>query len=272
VAAIAVAVCSSADALADTKSSANWAGYASHRSGVRFKSVSAVWRQPNVSCVGGRQSYSAYWIGLGGYSLGSNALEQIGTEMDCSPSGRAVSSAWYELIPAPSVTIGLRVRAGDLLAAKVTVDGHTATLTLINETTRRTFSKRLHASSVDVSSAEWIVEAPSDCITIDSCQTLPLANFGATSFYFAGATSTRGHSGPISDPNWRWTKINLSPGGRRFVVANGAGPTAGAATATGLAINGSAFTVNYSQVSVQGNPFLTTRHPAIDGRLVHPAR
>ena len=38
----------------------------------------------------GRESYSAVWVGLGGYSENASALEQIGTDADCSRSGAAV--------------------------------------------------------------------------------------------------------------------------------------------------------------------------------------
>jgi hypothetical protein len=272
VAAMALALSGAPAALADTSDSSNWAGYAAHRSGVSFHSVSALWRQPKVSCTRGHLTYSAVWVGLGGYTQSSNALEQIGTEVDCSRSGKAISSAWYELVPAPSVPIRLRVRPGDVVGATVTVTGHTVVVALADLTTRRTFSRTLHAQSVDVSSADWIVEAPSDCISDNSCQTLPLANFRTASFFFSQATADTGHTGAIADPSWNSTRIKLSPGGRRFVVAHGSGASVGAATPSGLTMNGKSFTVYYSRVSVQGNPFLSVRRPEIDGHLVHPAR
>src|SRR5271156_2413075 len=72
----------------DTMSS-NWAGYAvtgTSKSPVRFRTVSAHWVQPSVPCTSG-QSYSGFWVGLGGYRQSSQALEQIGTDADCSSSG-----------------------------------------------------------------------------------------------------------------------------------------------------------------------------------------
>ena len=77
-------------ALADSVQSSNWAGYAVHRGGVRFKRVTGTWRQPRVTCVGGRATYSSVWVGLGGYSESSQALEQIGSEVDCNARGRMV--------------------------------------------------------------------------------------------------------------------------------------------------------------------------------------
>src|SRR6516162_5175014 len=99
-------------ALANTTRSTNWAGYAVHRAGVSFRQVSGTWIQPSAICVKGQPSYSAAWVGLGGYNPTSGALEQIGTEVDCTAAGKVTSSAWYELVPAPSRAISLPVAAG----------------------------------------------------------------------------------------------------------------------------------------------------------------
>ena len=84
-------------ALADVVSSSNWAGYAVHRSGIRFTKVLARWTQPSARCTAGHRTYSALWVGLGGYDASSDAVEQIGTEVDCTASGRVSSTAWYQL-------------------------------------------------------------------------------------------------------------------------------------------------------------------------------
>ncbi len=162
-----------------------------HRPGVSFRTVTGTWTQPAAACVAGQSSYSAVWVGIGGFKPTSDALEQIGTEVDCKAGGNAVSSAWYELVPAPSKTISFTVQPGDVVHATVTVVGHQATLVLQNLTRDRTFRKTVFAPSIDVSSAEWIVEAPSECINQFACQALPLANFGSVAFESATATSTR---------------------------------------------------------------------------------
>ena len=64
--------------------SANWSGYAATGGG--FTSVAADWTEPGVTC-GSQTSYASFWIGLDGD--GSNTVEQIGTEADCS-GGRPV--------------------------------------------------------------------------------------------------------------------------------------------------------------------------------------
>ncbi len=212
------------------------------------------------------------WVGLGGFDPGSNALEQIGTEVDCTPAGRVSSSAWYELVPAASQSITLRVRPGDAMFATVIVIGNRVLVQLNNTTTHQVFIKALRASVVDVSSADWIVEAPSNCIGT-ACQTLPLANFGSATIGMAQAQSTTGHVGTISDPVWGWTKIRLIPGGRRFVVFNGTGVPTGVATPSTLTGNGTSFKVSFSQVSLQGSRFLAARRNVLrPGHLVHPLR
>jgi hypothetical protein len=131
----------------------------------------------------------------------------------------------------------------------------------------------LHASVVDVSSAEWILEAPSDCVTANSCQTLPLANFGSEAFASARAQSANGHLGTISDRAWGATKIQLQPSGRRFVVLNGSAPTIGTATPSALNPRGTAFSIAYSTVPVQATQSRVARAAAVQaGRLVHPIR
>lgn len=250
-------------ALADSTNSSNWAGYAVHKPGVLFHTVSGTWRQPDANCTPGAQSYSAFWVGLGGFSLNAPALEQTGTEVDCSISGKVVSTAWYELVPEASVPIRLTVHPGDLMRARVTVTGRQVVISLDDVTRHTGFKKTLNANVIDVSSAEWIAEAPSQCVSIDACQTLPLADFAPTKFDSATVKSSTGHSGSISDRTWGWTKINLTPGGRRYAAYNGSGPAAGAASTSSLISGGRSFSVSWALASAQGNPFNQDRRAAL---------
>lgn len=230
-------------ASADTTVSSNWAGYAVHRSGVSFSAVTGTWTQPRAVCTAGRPTYSAVWVGLGGYDLNSQALEQIGTEADCTASGRAVSSAWYELVPSASRAVKLAVNPGDRVRAGVTVTGDEVTVTLSDLTRHRSFIKRLHPAAVDTTSAEWILEAPSVCSSSWSCRTLPLADFGSAGFAAAEATRSTGHRGPITDRRWNATKISLAAAGRQFVSTSSPPPPG--AVPSSLSARGSAFTVTY---------------------------
>lgn len=255
-------------AFADDGVSSNWAGYAAHGAG--FRSVWASWRQPGVSCARGQTTYSAYWVGLGGYTAASPALEQIGTEADCQ-SGRPVLSAWFEMVPAASMPVSLAVAAGDDITASVSVSGHRATLVLSDLTRHRSFRTSAWSGPIDVSSAEWIVEAPSECLS--TCTTLPLANFGNAVFTGARAQLANGYAGTIADRHWSTTRIRLSPSGRQYVSYTGGSRVAGAAFTSALTWGGSVFAVSYATVTAGAGPAYGMRRLlAGSAALVHPTR
>src|SRR4051794_11058292 len=219
----------------------NWAGYAVHRAHVRLKSVNATWAVPTVTCDGSR-SFSAAWVGLGGFHTNAAALEQAGTESDCSRSGQPRYSAWYELVPGASQTLQMTVKPGDAMSVRVSVSGRRATFQLSDLTRSTRVTRRITASAVDTSSVEWIVEAPSECVGA-RCGVLPLASFADTTFANAHAVSASGHGGTISDSSWSPTAIDLASDGPRF---GGRGPETGAggsATTGALSADGASFSV-----------------------------
>ena len=241
-AAVAALALGAGPAQAASSVSSNWAGYAVRRSGVQFRRVSATWAVPRVSCVAGRRTSSANWVGLGGYSASARALEQLGTESDCTAAGHQRTSAWFEVVPDVAHTSSLRVHAGDTVSASATVRGTQVMLRLADRTTGRTAQRVIRAATVDLTSAEWITEAPSLCTTtaVSTCTLAPLADFGTTSFADARATTTTGRTGTIGDPAWTPVSISLSQasqghGGGRFddVTAAGVGASPGALSATG---------------------------------------
>jgi hypothetical protein len=243
---LAFAVPADAGAATQHATSSNWAGYSVEQSGVRFHSVAGSWVQPTANCTSGQRGYSAYWIGLGGIHTNSNALEQIGTQADCSSKGQSFYSAWFELVPAGPVNVHLKVRPGDKMSARVTVSGRMVRFYIANRTLGTAFTKQVPAKHLDVSTAEWIVEAPSGC-SGNSCQTLPLADFGTASFTGARATSARGHTGVIANPAWAATAIALSPdGGDGSPTSIAASGSIAGATPSELSPSGDAFTVTYS--------------------------
>ncbi|MGZ8633258.1 MAG: G1 family glutamic endopeptidase [Solirubrobacteraceae bacterium] len=231
-----------------TTTSSNWAGYAVSKPGTRFGRVSATWVAPAVSCGTGGRRYSAVWVGLGGLHTTSRALEQIGTEADCA-GGKGYYSVWYELVPDAPVQLKLTVKPGDTISASVTVSGHAVKLFVANRTRGSSFSTQLQAAQVDVSSAEWIVEAPSACADNGGCQGLPLAAFAPTTFANVSATSATGHSGTVSDPAWSNVAITLSPHRRARDLRFGPDLASGDATPSGLSPGGDAFTVTLQPAS-----------------------
>jgi hypothetical protein len=236
-----------------TASSSNWAGYVVRKSGVHFKRVIGAWNVPAVTCTSGHATYSASWIGLGGYSSSSKALEQIGTDSDCNASGVARYSAWYELVPAAGHTFKMTVNAGDRISASVKVDGSAVVLRLADSTRGTSVERRLQASQIDVTSAEWIIEAPAMCsgTTVNDaiCQQTDLANFGTTNFDRARATTTGGSTGTISSSIWSSTLVKLVPDARASRYS-----TLGSAVPGSLASTGSAFGVTYSTVAADTAP------------------
>jgi hypothetical protein len=230
--------------------SSNWAGYATSQPGTTFRHVSGTWVAPAAHCGSGGRRYSAVWLGLGGLHTTAKALEQVGTEADCA-GGKGYYSAWYEIVPAAPVKLGLTVRPGDTMSASVAVSGRSVKLFLADRTRGTSFTKRLDVAQVDVSSAEWIVEAPSACGANGACRALPLANFATTSFAGAEATSATGHTGTISDPAWSSVAITLSTRARglRFTTHQGSGT----AVPADLSPAGDAFAVSY-QAAQSGSP------------------
>jgi hypothetical protein len=236
---------------ATRSTSTNWAGYAVTQTGTAFRHVSGTWVQPAVDCTRGGGTYSSVWVGLGGYKATSTALEQIGTEADCTSAGRATYSTWYELVPDTSHGARIAVRAGDRMHASVVVSGTRTTMTIKNLTRGTSFTKTLRAAAVDVSAAEWIVEAPSLCSGSGSgrCATTALAPFATTTFTAARAVSRSGHAGAVGDAAWTAHAIDLTAGGgRRFADARGDGSAsgAGAATTGELDATGASFAVTYT--------------------------
>ena len=203
--------------------SSNWSGYAV--SGASFSSVSGGWTQPAATCASGSSS-AAFWVGLGGNADTSQALEQIGTSSDCSANGTASYSVWYELVPASSVPIELKIAAGNKVWASVKVNGTKVTLTFKNLTRNTSFTKTLTSQ-------------------------VTLTNFGKITFTQALATAG-GHTGSVSDQLWTATPIELQSFSNFGPFAS-AGSSAQAAPA-GLASKGSSFTVTYSELDTPAQP------------------
>jgi hypothetical protein len=251
-----VAPAASAATQVQESASANWSGYvtggSSDGSSRKYSSVSGSWVEPAATCTSG-QGYAAFWVGLGGSGSSSNALEQVGTEADCSSTGTASHFAWYELVPAAPVRLDLAISAGDRISSRVTVQGTSVTTSLTDQTTGKSVTKQLQMSNPDVSSAEWIAEAPSSCDQTGSCQPLPLANFGTVKFTDATATAD-GHTGTISDPSWSTSSVALNGSGQGSDFASiGSDSSSAGATPSSLSGDGSAFSVSWQDDASQSS-------------------
>jgi Peptidase A4 family len=231
-------------------SSQNWSGYVvgGSTSNKNFSSVSGSWVQPTAKCTSSTGN-AAFWVGLGG-SGSSQALEQAGTEADCTSGGQASYFAWYELVPAAPVRIALAVHPGDHISSTVSVSGSSVRVALSDATTGQSVDKTLSMANPDTSGAEWIAEAPSACdSSLSNCQPLPLTNFGTVKFTNTRATATDGHTGTISDSEWSAAAVSLTSSAAGYGPAgisyNPSGSSAGA-TPSGLSSDGSSFSVAYA--------------------------
>jgi peptidase A4-like protein len=233
--------------------SSNWSGYAAVAptgTDMSFSDVTATWRQPKGKCTADRSDSAVFWVGLGGISSSSGSLEQLGTEMGCRRAGALPRySAWWEIIPAPPVSIPLKVAGGDKIGAALLVDGQTLTFSLRNLTRHTRFTKRLTvAQTLDLSSAEWIAEAPSLCSSANDCRVVPLTRFGSVTFTNAALTGNA-HTGTIADPTWSANPIELISSGQGSPFFGGSdplGPGVGAVPGA-LGADGRSFTVTWQR-------------------------
>src|SRR5579862_2090937 len=240
-----------------SEASTNWAGYAvtspDMTTPISFSSVTGTWTQATATCgTGDANAASAAWVGLGGYSLSSQAVEQIGTDADCNASGGSTYYAWYELVPAPPVNLTIKIHPGDVITTSVNVDGDNVVLQLIDRTRHVRFTKRSSMARPDTSSAEWIAEAPSSC-TGFTCNPLPLANFGSVTFSRIAMIGD-GHPGTLLDPSWTAVPLQLVPDGNGFGFfpgpyhGHGYGvqtSTAGTSAPGAVTLDGRSFTLNW---------------------------
>jgi Peptidase A4 family len=147
-----------------TEVGGGWAGYVASSS--TYTSVTATWTQPAVKCGSSSTAVVATWVGLDGYT--SDSVEQIGTEAACG-SGSVDYLAWYELYPDYTVDLAKTVSPGDSITATVTATSSTEfTLKIADLTRAWTYSTVQADSSAKRSSAEVVVEVPTELPTADS--------------------------------------------------------------------------------------------------------
>jgi hypothetical protein len=158
---------------ANTNQSSNWFGYnqGSLEQGHKlFHSITGNWTVPTASQhTKGQAQYSSDWIGIGGgcvdagCAVGDSTLIQTGTEQDVASNGTPSYSAWWEVIPAPSLTITkLKVAPGDRMHASISqlaTGVEVWKITIQDLSKGESYSTTVpYPSSMDT--AEWIEETP----------------------------------------------------------------------------------------------------------------
>ncbi|MGH9100068.1 MAG: G1 family glutamic endopeptidase, partial [Acidimicrobiales bacterium] len=147
----------------------NWSGYNEGilDTGSPFTSISARWVVPTATQhTTGQAEDSATWIGIGGGCLSTTCtatdptLVQAGTDQDVSSNGTASYSAWWEILPLPSVTATIAVHPGDVIDCSIaeTVPGIWS-ISLEDKTDGQRFTETVPYVSTE-DTAEWIEETP----------------------------------------------------------------------------------------------------------------
>jgi hypothetical protein len=188
---------------ANTNTSTNWFGYNQgtlEKNDTLFNSITGDWTVPTATQhTSGQAESSSDWIGIGGgcidsgCTVGDSTLIQTGTEQDVDSTGKASYSAWWELVPAPSITISnMTVSPGDHMhasLAEVVPDSNVWTITLTDVTRNESFSQTVPYTSTHAT-AEWIEETPLEIGTNAGFASLPnLSNPAFTSGTVNGANA-----------------------------------------------------------------------------------
>ena len=184
--------------------SSNWSGYNQgtlEQGSKLFTQVSGDWTVPTARPhVRGQDEYSSSWLGIGGgcvdaaCNVTDSTLIQAGTEQDVNAAGKASYSAWYELIPAPSLTItSLAVAPGNRMHVDIretVADSNVWVITVKNLTTGKSFTTTVPYSSTHAT-AEWIEETPLVIDTGGGAGLAAMPNLGAVSFDQAFTNGSR---------------------------------------------------------------------------------
>jgi hypothetical protein len=215
--------------------SRNWSGYVAKNG--TFTAVTGTWTVPSSPMGSGTD---AVWVGIGGDP--SHDLIQAGTEDTTGRLGQAQHQAWIEMLPRASQTVNLAVNGGDSMS--VTIAQQSAgqwQITIKNNTSGQQYQTSAQYAST-LSSADWIVEAPTGRLGL-----LPLDNFGSVSFTGA-STTVNGQSESLAQASAQ--PLTMVGAGNRSVAT----PSAVGADGQSFSVSYSAGTVTVPPVTVQPQP------------------
>ncbi len=170
----------------NTNQSSNWFGYGQgtlEQGNKLFNSISGDWTVPAATAhTSGQAEASSDWIGIGGgcvdagCTVTDSTLIQTGTEQDVDATGAPSYSAWWELVPAPSISISnMAVSPGDHMHAsisEVVSDANVWNITISDVTKNETFTTTVPYASTHAT-AEWIEETPLEIGTNAGFAALP---------------------------------------------------------------------------------------------------
>jgi hypothetical protein len=198
----------------------NWSGYNQgtlEKGGVQFHQISGTWVVPTATQHrAGEAEFSANWVGIGGGCVDAactatdTTLIQAGTSQDVDAAGRASYSAWWEIIPLPSVAIAnFAVHAGDTMRVDI---GETTpevwSIVVHNQTTGATFTQTTGYPS-SYATAEWIVETP---VVVDNSGNVTVGPMpGLSTTHFDLSTTNGRPAGLVAAEEIQLVDANRAP-------------------------------------------------------------
>jgi hypothetical protein len=170
----------------NTNQSSNWFGYGQgtlEQGSKLFDSITGDWTVPAATQhTSGQAEASSDWIGIGGgcvdagCTVTDSTLIQTGTEQDVDATGAPSYSAWWEIVPAPSISISnMTVSPGDHMHASISElanDANVWNITIQDVTKNESFSTTVPYPSTHAT-AEWIEETPLEIGTNAGFAALP---------------------------------------------------------------------------------------------------
>jgi Peptidase A4 family/ell wall binding domain 2 (CWB2) len=140
--------------------SSNWSGYVS--TGNSYTSVTGTFTVPNLVSGTPTSDASTYWVGIDGANNTSLIQAGVLEYVDPSNTNLVYIYPWWEILPAGEVEItSVAVSAGDEVTVTIrVVSGDLWGITLTNDTNGESFTTDQVYTGPETS-AEWIVEAPS---------------------------------------------------------------------------------------------------------------
>jgi len=157
--------------------SSNWSGYAA--SGGHYTEAKGTFTVPSIVSGAPLDTQVSEWVGLDGTSQADPSLIQAGVDEypdPQSPNGYDVQ-AWWEILPAAETNItSVVVKAGDQVTVTIwQVSAGTWKVNLTDDTNGESFTTPDENYDGPGSSAEWIVEATTECQL--HCRTAALAPY-----------------------------------------------------------------------------------------------
>ena len=169
--------------------SSNWSGWASV--GGPYSAARGTFSVPSVVQGDASLSQVAQWVGLDGLSPGDTALIQAGVDEVPDPASTTGFDIqpWWEILPAQETDItSVNVNPGDKVTVTIwKVSSASWEINLTDDTNSESFTTPPEPYSGKGSTAEWVVEATTQCQQY--CATTQLASYSpAITFSSLGMT------------------------------------------------------------------------------------